>query len=311
MFREKKSKKQSNHELKTLDLLHSKNASDLSGNNYINYYLKHGQTLLDYYNNTSELSLDNFFNKKTNITKNKGGKEELLDKYLSSTDPNYISKYTEQGNICESCGSDSQIEFSDGTWVCSCGTQQNVITISELPSYKEPHHEKHNFSYRRSNHFKEIINQIQAKETTEIQDEIMEKIKAEIKKQRIDNIKSLTKEQIRDILKKIGHDDDYEHSLFILSRLTGVMPPQIPPNVADNMENLFNEAQSLWIVHKPDNRKNFIAYFYVIYKIFELLGMDEHLQYCSLLKTREKLVEYDSVWKKICKDLKWEFIPTV
>jgi hypothetical protein len=310
MFREKKSKKHSGSELKTLDLLHAKNSSDISGNDYINYYLKHGQTLLDYYSNKSELNLNSFFEKKSNFNKS-GGKEELLDKYLSVTEPTYISKFTEQGNICESCGSDNQTEFSDGTWVCSCGTQQNVITISELPSYKEPHHEKHNFSYRRSNHFKEIMNQIQAKETTEIQDEIMDKIRAEIKKQRISDIQSLTKEQIRDILKKIGHDDDYEHSLFILSKLTGVMPPQIPPHVCDMMENLFNEAQSLWIVHKPDNRKNFIAYFYVIYKIFELLGMDDHMQYCSLLKTREKLVEYDSVWKKICKDLKWEFIPTV
>ena len=33
--------------------------------------------------------------------------------------------------------------------------------------------------------------------------------------------------------------------------------------------------------------------------------------HCRLLKSREKLQEHDEVWKQICNDLKWQYIPTV
>ena len=42
-----------------------------------------------------------------------------------------------------------------------------------------------------------------------------------------------------------------------------------------------------------------------------LLDKDEYLPYCRLLKSREKLQEHDEVWKQICVDLKWQYIPTV
>ena len=30
-----------------------------------------------------------------------------------------------------------------------------------------------------------------------------------------------------------------------------------------------------------------------------------------MLKDREKRIEQDSIWRKICEELDWEFIPTV
>ena len=58
-------------------------------------------------------------------------------------------------------------------------------------------------------------------------------------------------------------------------------------------------------------RKNFLSYSYVLFKFCELLGEDEYLQYFPLLKSKEKLYQQDLIWKKICTDLLWEFIPTV
>lgn len=43
----------------------------------------------------------------------------------------------------------------------------------------------------------------------------------------------------------------------------------------------------------------------------ELLGEDGLLRHFSLLKSNEKLYAQDQIWKKICKDLRWEFIPSV
>ena len=40
------------------------------------------------------------------------------------------------------------------------------------------------------------------------------------------------------------------------------------------------------------------------------LELDDLLQYFPLLKSPQKLMEQDQVWKKFCKYLKWEFYPT-
>jgi hypothetical protein len=49
----------------------------------------------------------------------------------------------------------------------------------------------------------------------------------------------------------------------------------------------------------------------VLYKFCELLGEDQYLQCFPLLKSKEKLYQQDSIWKLICSDLRWEFIPTI
>ena len=43
----------------------------------------------------------------------------------------------------------------------------------------------------------------------------------------------------------------------------------------------------------------------------QLIDMDEFLKYFPLLKSKEKLIEQDDIWKKICNELKWEFIPSI
>lgn len=50
---------------------------------------------------------------------------------------------------------------------------------------------------------------------------------------------------------------------------------------------------------------------YTLYKFCELLGEDEYLQYFPLLKSNEKLYAQDQIWRKICRDLRWEYIPSV
>ena len=61
----------------------------------------------------------------------------------------------------------------------------------------------------------------------------------------------------------------------------------------------------------PNNRKNFLSYSYVLHKFCELLEYDNLLPHFPLLKSREKLQQQDNIWKLICKDLNWEFIPSI
>jgi hypothetical protein len=74
---------------------------------------------------------------------------------------------------------------------------------------------------------------------------------------------------------------------------------------------MFSMAQIPFYKHAPKGRKNFLSYGYTIRKCLELLELDEYTQYFPYLKSREKLICADKVWFQICKELKWQFIPSV
>ena len=43
----------------------------------------------------------------------------------------------------------------------------------------------------------------------------------------------------------------------------------------------------------------------------ELLDEKSFLPYFPMLKDPVKRIEQDEIWKKICKELHWEFVPTI
>ena len=47
------------------------------------------------------------------------------------------------------------------------------------------------------------------------------------------------------------------------------------------------------------------------YKMCELLDERSFLPFFPMLKDPVKRIEQDEIWKKICKELQWEFIPTI
>ena len=122
---------------------------------------------------------------------------------------------------------------------------------------------------KRINHFREILAQFQAKETTQIPDEVIENIKLQIKKERI-NVKNLTNKKSKDVLKKLGYNKYYEHIPFIKDKL-GIKPPIMSQELEETLCNLFIEIQAPYAKACPDNRVNFLNYYYTVYKLCELL----------------------------------------
>jgi hypothetical protein len=180
---------------------------------------------------------------------------------------------------------------------------------NEKPSYKEPPKEVCFYAYKKINHFKEILAQFQGKETTQIPDDVITQIHQQIKKERI-GIEHLAHHKTKEILKKLGFNKYYEHIAFIKNKL-GIKPPVFSPELEDTLCNLFMEIQAPYAKTCPDYRVNFLNYYYVLFKFCELLEESQFLQDIPLLKDREKLIEQDETWKKMCVELNWEFIPTV
>ena len=287
------------------------------------YYLNNNKFIYDYFENKKEISMDNnptkllnsFFKIKTNDNQEKveSKNKDNIQKYLSNIDESFIdiNKFIFETDICQICRKGELIPIDhEGIMVCNhCHKHIQYLVENEKPSYKEPPKEACFYAYKRINHFREILAQFQAKETTQIPDEVLENIKNQIKKERID-LKQLNNKKAKEILKKLGYNKYYEHIPFIKDKL-GIKPPVMTPELEESLCNLFMEIQGPYAKFCPDDRVNFLNYYYTVYKLCELLDQSQFLPYFPMLKDREKRIEQDEIWKKICEELDWEFIPTI
>ncbi len=122
---------------------------------------------------------------------------------------------------------------------------------------------------------------------------------------------NVTKEQVKAILKKTRLSKYYEHSSYIVSQLNGEPNKPFDPALVDKFVKMFVQIQSPFNKYAPTDRKNFLSYSYVLHKFCELLDEEEYLDRFPLLKSRDKLCVQDKIWKDICVDLGWTFIPSV
>jgi len=291
------------------------------------YLLKNSKYIFNYFEKKKNLSLGNTTNKKNILNNffNKDGKEcnkeitedsyefnSNVNAYLTNIDKTYIDleNYKIKYDICVHCFGELIPIENLGVLVCKkCSRQSNFLIEHEKPSYKEPPKEVCFYAYKRINHFREILAQFQAKETTQIPKKVLTDIKEQIKKERI-NLKQMTNKKAKDILKKLGYNKFYEHIPFIKDKL-GIKPPVMKPELEEKLCNLFMDIQQPYSRHCPDTRVNFLNYYYVLYKMCELLDEKIFLPYFPMLKDPVKRIEQDVIWKKICKELNWEFIPTI
>ena len=240
-------------------------------------------------------------------------RKQMFDEYVQRMK---LSSGPEAGQLmtehCLNCNTAREEITSEGTLVCpKCGSEEYALVVSDFPSFRDPPKERNNYAYKKINHLNEILNQFQAKESTIIPEEVMNEVILEIRKRRIANIADLTEEDIRQILKKLNRSKYYEHRAHILSRLNGNPPPTITPEIEEKIRAMFQDIQAPFLLYCPDDRTNFLSYSYILYKFFELLELDEYKIYFPLLKSRDRLIAHDQIWKKICDYLQWEFIQSV
>ena len=292
------------------------------------YFLDNSKFIFEYFENKKSISnneanlntnsktkmLNNFFKiKNQDVAQNEQVNKNIVHKYLCNIDESFldINNYLNSTDICGYCNEGELIPLEDeGVLICnSCFKNVPYLIENEKPTYKEPPKEVCFYAYKKINHFKEILAQYQGKETTQIPPEVIENIKQQIKKERI-QLEQLTYNKSKEILKKLGYNKYYEHIQFIKNKL-GIKPPVFSPEFEDTLCNLFNELLSPYSKFCPNDRVNFLNYYYVLYKLCESLGEKRYLYEIPMLKDREKIIEQDEIWKRMCAELNWGFIPTI
>lgn len=287
-----------------------------------NYFLNNSNELFDYFESKQKIEknknpkkiINSFFKMNNETDENEDYKKlnNSIKNYMKKNNffHTNINNYTYNYSICSKCLIGEMIKvIHEGIILCNnCYNSEIFLVDNEKPTYKEPPKEISFYAYKRINHFREILSQFQAKEATDIPKEIIINIKNQIKKERI-NLNELTNKTTKDILKKLGYNKYYEHIPFIKDRL-GIKPPVMTPKLEETLCNLFMDIQIPYSKFCPNDRVNFLNYYYTLYKLCELLGETEYLPHFPMLKDQKK-IEQDEIWKKICDELNWEFISTL
>ena len=162
--------------------------------------------------------------------------------------------------------------------------------------------------YKRSDNFKVILNQFFYGGKRVVPDDIMKMIRDEIHNET--NILypyeiPLTIPILECILKR-NELSMYKDSIyFIYFKLSGGFFPRIRTRECNTILSVFNVVGSTYNKYRPNDRKSFLNYSFVLKKLLIMLGKVEHAKYIPQLKTHSKQKELERVWELITKDREW------
>ena len=211
-------------------------------------------------------------------------------------------------NFCIDCNLEMLIDYEKSTLVCTkCGVFEYYPV--HVQSYNHTmRYSRRKCIYKRYDNFKVIINQFFYGGKRVVPDDIMETIRDEICNR--DNILynytiPITIPILGCILKR-NKMMKYKNSIyFIYFKLKSQPLPYITIKERDMMLNVFDVVSSIYDKYKPNDRKSFLNYSFVLKKLLTMLGKVEYVKYIPQLKTNSKQKELERVWGLITKDPEW------
>jgi hypothetical protein len=227
-----------------------------------------------------------------------------IDEDAQSLDMRFVD------GTCRSCR-DPGMTRTRFEWVCGkCGDTTAYADAKDRHFKETDQCNPPSTGYERKNHLNEWLARIQASERKMIPSEVTKRVAAKFLRWGVSPTQA-TYRTVRQFLKDDGLQRYFEHIPQIICYLTQTRPTPIREDTILRIRGIFKELQGPFDRHKPRGRKNFLSYSFVLYKIFELLDLDEYLPYFPMLKSRGNLIKADILWRRLCGECNYEFIPTV
>jgi len=240
-------------------------------------------------------------------------KKEIITADFLNIAANYININPIQGKlkqlICEDCNVDFQRE-DDFIFICPiCGFEYKLLTSNSGYNENSRINTAQRYVYEKRVHFGDSIKKYQGIQNTTISANVYQDISSKIKSHEIP-LENFTKEHLYHFLKSTGHSDHYENMTLIYYEITGIKPPDIS-HLESKLYEFFDQIEPIYERIKSPERSNFLNGQFILYKLLQKLRYPCKEEDFYILKTRDKMLEHDQIWKKICKELSWTFIPTV
>ena len=160
-------------------------------------------------------------------------------------------------------------------------------------------------SYHRLDHFKEVLGQFQGREGKHIPPEILHQIKYELQGDH-----EGTAADVKKAIRKLKLTKYMENFYYILFAVPKKQPPYINREIEDKIVRMFKMIDRVWYSIERDRRRSFLNYYYILFKLLELMDQTELLPQVPLLRTRLRLRQHDLIWKKLCDELGWTWKQT-
>jgi len=184
---------------------------------------------------------------------------------------------------------------------CGCFIDKPEFIVTDLYNYRaQPKR-----LYQRLDHFKEVLGQFQGREGKQIPPEILQQIRNELPV-----FSEATAVDVKKAMRKLKLTKYMENFYYILFAVTGKQPPYIKREIEDKIVRMFKMVNRVWGTVERDKRRSFLNYYYVLFKLLELMGQTELLPQVPLLRTRLRLRQHDFIWKKLCEELGWTWKQT-
>ena len=210
--------------------------------------------------------------------------------------------------FCMDCNVVKTIDYERSTLVCTkCGLcEYYPVYVSSYNHTMQPSRRK--CIYKRADNFNVILNQFFYGGKRVVPDGIMKTIRDEIH----DGTNILYPYEIPltipilECILKRNELTMYKDSIyFIYFKLSGGFFPHVTTKEYNTILSVFNVVSSMYDKYRPNDRKSFLNYSFVLKKLLIMLGKVEYDKCIPQLKTHSKWKELERVWELMTKDHEW------
>ena len=207
--------------------------------------------------------------------------------------------------FCMGCKLRKIVDYERSILVCTkCGVFEYYPV--HVASYNHTiRYSRRKCLYKRYDNFKTILNQFFYGGMQLVPDDIMETIRDEIHDETniLYNYTIPLTIPILECILKRNKMIKYKNSIyFIFFKLKSQPLPYITITEKDMMLNMFNVVSNIYDKYKPEDRKSFLSYPFVLKQILIVLGKNDYAKYIPQLKTKSKQKELERIWELITKD---------
>ncbi len=246
---------------------------------------------------------------------------EIVSEYVKKFFPSFKSRFHNedhdaQQNFVSTCCSAALIQTQSSSVVCSnCGlvailNEQNLAAPSKNLSYTRSISTSKAYSYRRLNHLREFIRQITGRTAMSLPSEKISLVKKELKKRTLP-LSFVDAECVRKVLKKLKLSSYYEQSSALAKYLNPSLDlPDISPEYEEKLAIQFICLEKPFEQIRDEidsNRKNFLSYSFILYRLNQLNNREDLNNKLKLLKSVRLLNKQNLFWKAITKKLGWKY----
>jgi hypothetical protein len=248
---------------------------------------------------------------------------EILDEFYDIA-RKYIQiksykKETTQRYICD-CGNQYNYTETQNKIICNeCSNTHNVQSIQTSFKDIDRVNLSQKYKYKKKVHFRDTVNQYQGKQNKRIEQSIFKILEEQFLIHNLVNIEgktyhekysNITKEHIYMFLFETNNSNYYEDINMIHTHFTGNACPdlsEIEHLLYEDFDKVVDAYESL----EDIDRIHFLNGQYILYQLLRRRKVKVKESDFDILKTRERLVEHDEIYQKICMKLEWTFLPTV